>query len=370
MTGPHISVLEVLGRSAGGIARHVADVTASLDVSDEIGVEIAGPADLPVAMPKPVHAVSIPDGPVLGHRAAVSRLRRIIRSTGADVVHAHGLRAGIDSCLAARGTGAPVLLTVHNLVRPQVAGRLKAPVYGWAEVAAVRLSNHVFCVSEDIARHLRLRVPSAAARIEVLYLGVRSPAGPRRPKHEIRRDLGLGDGPLIVTASRLAPQKAVHVLLEALSRVEDARLAVLGEGPLEAELKARADALHVGDRVVWLGFRDDATDVIGAADVFCLSSVWEGVPLAAQEAILLDIPIVATAVGGMVELLTDGHSGRLVDPGDVRALSDALREALERPERSRGYSETARKELLERFSTERMLDRLREAYEEGAGIPK
>jgi glycosyltransferase involved in cell wall biosynthesis len=369
MTGPRVSVLEVLGRSAGGIARHVAELTESLDASDEIGIEIAAPADLPVAMPKSVHAVAIPDGP-FGHRAAVSRLRRIIRSTDADVVHAHGLRAGIDACLAARGFGAPVLLTVHNLVRPQVAGRLKAPLYGWAEVVATRLSDHVFCVSEDIARHLRLRVPSAAARMEVLYLGVRSPPTPRRSKQEVRRDLDVADAPLVVTASRLAPQKAVHVMLEALTRVEGARLAVLGEGALEAELKARAEALKLGERVIWLGFRDDATDVIAAADVFCLSSVWEGVPLAAQEAILLGIPIVATAVGGMEELLTDGHSGRLVDPGDVQALSGALQETLASPDSARRHAEMARKELLERFSTERMLKRVRAAYEEGAGITK
>ncbi|MDQ3957351.1 MAG: glycosyltransferase family 4 protein [Actinomycetota bacterium] len=357
-------VLQVLGRSAGGIARHVAQVTEQLD-GDGFAVDIAGPPDLPVQMPKPLHDVSIPNGPVAGHRRAVTRLRAIVSRGRYDVVHAHGLRAGIDSALASRG-GPPVLLTVHNLVHRDVAGRLKAPVYRRAEGLAVRLTDHTFAVSDDIARHLR-RLSAGRDKVEVLYLGIGDPPAVSRAPSEVRRELGVAENDgLIVTASRLAPQKALHVMLDALARLERVVLAVLGTGPLESELRTRAAAAGVGDRVRWLGFRADAVDYVAAADAFCLSSVWEGVPLAAQEAILLGVPVVATAVGGMPELVEDGVTGRLVPPGDAAALAGAMERVLADRGVAQEYAAAARAHLEARFSTARMLDRLASAYRDCA----
>jgi glycosyltransferase involved in cell wall biosynthesis len=114
--------------------------------------------------------------------------------------------------------------------------------------------------------------------------------------------------------------------------------------------------------VSFLGFRPDVADHIAAADAFSLSSLWEGVPLAAQEAILLGTPVVGTDVGGMRELISNKVSGRLVPPGDPVALAAALDEVLSSPERAAAYARAARDGLHERFSTDAMLERLREAY--------
>ena len=315
-------------------------------------------------MPKPLHHVSIPNGPVRGHGTAVRRLREII-GTGYDVVHAHGLRAGIDAALAARRT-VPVLLTVHNVVHPDVAGPARAVLYRPAESVAVRLTDHTFAVSRDIAARLR-RVRGAGHKVEVLYLGIGEAPVPARDRAAIRSELAA-DGPLVVTASRLAPQKALHVMFDALSRLDvPYTLAILGTGPLEGDLRAAATAAGVADRVRWLGFRGDVEDYIAAADVFCLSSVWEGVPLAAQEAILLGVPIVATAVGGMPELVDDAVSGRLVPPGDPAALAAALRQVLSNDVLRTTFAAAARSRLAERFSTDRMLERLAAEYRERAG---
>ena len=364
-----VRVLEVLGNSAGGIARHVARVTAALNTRPGITVEVAGPGDLPVEMPEPLHRVEIPDGPVGGHRAAIARIRDVAVTGGHDVIHAHGLRAGIDSALAARRRGIPVVLTVHNLVQPEVAGFVRARVYRWAEPLAVRLSTRTFAVSEQIAGHLRAAAPGRASAIEVLHLGVgEAPAVTTRAR-EVRAALGVEeDGRLIVTVSRLAPQKSVHVMLEAVERLPaGVILAVLGTGPLEGELKATAGRLGVGTRVRFLGFREDVADYIAAADAFCLSSIWEGVPLAAQEAILLGTPVVATAVGGMREVVEDGITGRLVPRNDPAALRAALDEVLFEPGTGTRYARAAVELVRERFSTERMLARLEEAYRESAG---
>lgn len=350
-------VLQVLGRSAGGIAKHVAQITDALDAHEGLTVEVAGPDDLPIAIPNLRHSVSIPDGP-LGHRKAVGELREIIEAGSYDVVHAHGLRAGIDAGRAAGAT--PSLVTVHNLVHPAIAGPVKAPLYRWAERLAVRSNDRTLCVSEQIAHHLRRQNPKLRERIEVTYLGIEAPPPPQRGPEEIRAELGVGDRPLVVTASRLQAQKQLHVMFDALKDI-DADLAVLGEGPLRAQLEELAERT-LGGRAHFLGFRDDVTDFIRAANVFCLSSVWEGVPLAAQEAILVGTPVVATAVGGMPELVEDGVSGRLVPAGDAAALRAALTDVLEDPARAEKLADNARRRLTDRFSKEKMLARLLEAY--------
>lgn len=355
-------VLQVLGRSAGGIARHVAQITAALDGRDGLRVDIAGPAGLPIALPKPVIPLEIPEGPIGGHRQAVVALTHMLRSY--DVVHAHGLRAGIDAGIAARRAGRPSLLTVHNLVRTEITG-LKAHLYKRAEAAAVLATGHTFAVSQDIARHLRSSVPKSAHKIEVLHLGIGQTPTTDRSRAEVRASLGVVDDGtgLIVSVARLAPQKSLDVLLDALAILRtDASLAILGEGPLHAALETKTRSLGLEGRVMFLGFRPDVADHIAAADAFSLSSVWEGVPLAAQEAILLGIPVVGTDVGGMRELISNKVSGRLVPPGDPAALAEALDEVLASPERAAAYARAARETLRERFSTDKMLARLRDAY--------
>ena len=355
-------VLQVLGRSAGGIARHVADITAAFDGRDGLLVDIAGPKDLPVPMPKEVVEVVIPNG-LLGHRKARRELRSAIATLGPDVVHAHGLRAGIDSAVAAKGSGAHVIVTVHNLVRPEVAGLVRASAYKPAERLVVKLADRILAVSRDIAATLSANSAKGSEMdIEVLHLGVESVQRTTRPRDEVRRDLGLSDdSALVMTASRLSAQKALDVMLEAMVRV-DATLVVAGEGPLEKELQERARDLGIQDRVRFLGFRTDVADLIAGADVFCLSSVWEGVPLAAMEAAQLGTPIVATDVGGTGELVRDGISGRLVPPGDPGTLAMALNDVLSDPEMRKRFVEGARLTLESEFNTERMLDRLKSIY--------
>ena len=362
-----VRVLQVLGRSAGGIARHVALLVRELDGHDGFEMDVAGPADLPVVMPKPVHDIAIPDGPLLGHRKAIRELKRTIGEGNYQVVHAHGLRAGMDAALAGRTEGVTVLLTCHNLLRPDVSGGFKARVYRWAEPLAVRLTSRTFAVSDNMNEHLRRVSGSSARKVETLYLGVGQPPRTMADASTVRAELGVGESRLVVTASRLSAQKAVDVILGAVECLpDDVCLAILGQGPAEAELRERARSLGISRRVLWLGWRDDVADVIAAADVFCLSSVWEGIPLAVQEAMLLGTPVVGTRVGGMPEIVEDGVGGRLVPRNDPERLAEALMEVLESPETAKRYATHARERLLEVFSTERMLSTLQRAYLEAA----
>ncbi|MDQ3752336.1 MAG: glycosyltransferase [Actinomycetota bacterium] len=366
-------ILEVLGRSAGGIARHVARVVEGLDGRDGLRIDVAGPGDLPVPMGAPVLEVVIPDGPVRGHPGAIRRLKSIIAEGRYDMVHAHGLRAGIDAGLAVRGRRvsdgprAPVLVSVHNLIRPDIIGGPRALVYRRAEGLAVRLSDRTFAPSVEIAEHLRATVAGTGGKIEVLHLGVGAAPEGLPPAGEVRRRLGLADGDrFVVTTARLASQKALDVMLEALAQLpSNVVLAILGDGPLEGELRSFAARLGVADRALFLGWQDEVAGYVAAADVFCLSSRWEAVALAVQEAVLVGTPVVSTDVGGMGELISERVSGRLVPPGDPSALASALAEVLASPEVGARYAAAARARLARDFSTEAMLERLRRAYVDG-----
>lgn len=355
-------VLEVLGRSAGGVARHVAQLTSGLAADPDLVIEVAGPEGLPVEVPGLRHHVSIPNGPLRGHRAAIARLREIVREFEPDVVHAHGLRAGIDASLAAGKK--PLVLSVHNLVRADISGPFKAWLYRRAETVAVRRAGRVLAPSAEIAEHLGATIPGSAAKIEVLLLGVGEAPPSQRTRAQVRADLGVGEGPLAVTAARLHPQKDLPTMLRAIAHVPDVPLVILGEGPSEGELRNLCASLGIEDRVSFVGFRDDVFEILRAADVFVLSSVWEAVALAVQEAVLVKLPVVATDVGGIPELITDRHSGRLVPPGDPAALALAIKEVLDAPEVAHAYAEAAYEKLRLSFSTESMLARLKAIYKE------
>jgi glycosyltransferase involved in cell wall biosynthesis len=147
------------------------------------------------------------------------------------------------------------------------------------------------------------------------------------------RDPGLG-APLVLAVGRLHPQKGYDVLVEALPLLGDAVVAVAGDGPLAAELRAAAP------QVRWLGRRDDLADLYAAADVVVLPSRWEARSLTAQEALRAGRPLVATAVGGLPGLLGDG--ALLVPPGDPVALARAVRGLLDDPAAARALAERGR----------------------------
>jgi glycosyltransferase involved in cell wall biosynthesis len=304
-------VLLVLGTSTGGVGRHVRSLVDGLTARGA-AVRVAGPASTQEVFDFPAYdVVDIGTAPhPLRDARALRRLRSLAR--GADVVHAHGLRAGALAVL----TRAQVVVSWHNAVAGRAAGALERLT---ARRAAVTLA-----VSADLAararsaggRDVRLAPVSAPALV---------PAG---------IDPGLGH-PLVLAVGRLHPQKGYDVLVDALPLLGEAVVAVAGDGPLEAELRAAAPQVH------WLGRRSDVADLYAAADVVVLPSVWEARSLTAQEALRAGVPLVATSVGALPELLRDGAV--LVPPGDPVALGSAVRRLLDDPVAAADLAERGRR---------------------------
>lgn len=303
-------VLLVLATSSGGVGQHVRSLAEQLSARGA-AVTVAGPASTQRAFGFPRHAVveigSRPH-PVRDLRA-VRALRRLARD--ADVVHAHGLRAGV---LAG---GSPLVVTWHNAQLS--GGRVGAAL----ERHVARRADITLAASEDLLRQA-LRCGGRDVRLAPVAAPSRTATG---------RDPGLGH-PLVLAVGRLHPQKGYGVLVEALPLLGDVTVAVAGDGPLRADLEARAP------QVRWLGRRDDVADLYAAADVVVLPSVWEARSLTAQEALRAGRPLVATAVGGLPGLVGDG--ALFVPPGDPTALAAAVRRLLDDPAEAAALAERGR----------------------------
>lgn len=252
------------------------------------------------------------------------RLGRLLRDERIDVVHAHSPVSASMARVLVRTAFPSVgfVYTEHNRW-PSHHGATRAlnrATFAW--------SDAVIAVSAEVAESM---TPKASARTEVVIHGIDLEAVRvhRGARDTVRSELGVGpDDVLVVTVANLRANKRYPDLLAAARRVLDAgapvRFVAAGQGPLEAEIRREHARLDLGDRFHLLGYRADAPRVIAGADLFVLASSHEGLPVAVMEALALGVPVVATAVGGLSEAVTDGVDGLLVPPGDPEALAAAI----------------------------------------------
>jgi glycosyltransferase involved in cell wall biosynthesis len=319
----------VLGTSGGGTGAHVAMLAAALGASAVVYGPAQADRDFRFSEVATFVPVEIADRPrPAADLGTVIRLRGLLTSGGFDVVHAHGLRAGALSVLALRtrmpragGLPRPALIvTVHNA--PAAGGAVGA-IYRGLELIVARGADSVLCVSADLEARMR-----AAGARRVGAAVVPSPVAAVAPADVP----DMTGAPVVLAVGRLAPQKGLGTLIEAAARWADLeprpRLMIVGEGPLEAGLKARAASLGVPAE--FAGRRTDVPALLAAAAVFVLPSNWEGQALILQEALRAGAPIVATRTGGN-PALTGEDAALLVPPGDAARLAGAVRAVLTDP---------------------------------------
>ncbi|HZG93197.1 MAG TPA: glycosyltransferase family 4 protein [Mycobacteriales bacterium] len=348
-------IVLALGPSTGGIGRHVRQLHDEL-VLRGWQVTVAGPAALAdtwLAGVADFAPVELP-GSWPTARSAYAGLAAVAR--GADVLHAHGLRAGLVATQAARRAGVPSVVSLHNLVLPETAGR------GWraarlAEPLLGRLGDAAIGVSPDITR----RLGRGAVTIPLSS----TPVSAGRDRAAVRAELGIEPTDVLaLCVARLHRQKRLDVLIDAArrarARAPALRVLVAGSGPAEPEIGALAAASE--GAVCLLGRRNDVGDLLGAADIAVLSSAWEATPLALHEAARFALPLVGTATGGIGELVVDEVTGLLVPVGDAGALAAALVRLAEDPGARQRLGAAARDRELTEFAPERMMSALERVY--------
>lgn len=229
---------------------------------------------------------------------------------------------------------------------------------------AEALGCHI-AVSQATARQLRRAFHIPARKIRVVPNAVQLDSFDR-PRYQALTDRPgpAGDRPVVLTVARLDGQKGLKYLLEAAALVPGAQFVLVGEGPERAELEAMVGELGLGERVRFLGYREDIPELLASCDLFVLPSLYEGLPLSVLEAMAAGRPVIATAIGGTDEIITNGHTGLLVPAASATALARAIRLLLANPTLAGHLALSGRAWVRERFSAARMARSVEAIYDQ------
>ncbi len=295
----------------------------------------------------------------------IGDIATLARARGARILHVHGYAAADFGRLAARRVGAKLVLHEH-FADPRM------PAYqGVADRLLSRLTDGAIAVSastRDFLVHKRHVPPE---RVRLIWNGAPldefAPV-PREHGLRLRRELGLPESaPVVGIVGRVNAQKGHRFLIDAAPRVVEAvpevRFLVVGDGDQLLPSKRQAVEGGVADRFVFAGHRSDIPAVLGAIDVFCIASTYEGTPLALFEAMAAGKAIVSTAVDGCKEVIEDGSTGRLVPPQDPAALAAALIDVLRDPVRRQALADNARSASV-RYDIAECVRRMQALYDE------
>lgn len=293
---------------------------------------------------------------------ALVRLGGILRRSSYSIVHTHTSKPGVVGRLAAARTGVPgIMHTVHLFGFHEESGALATGAYSRIERAAAHWCDRIVTVSEyhrEWALRLGIGNPD---QVVAIPNGVPTKrASGLRTRSEVRAELGLTDQVAVVFTGRLAEQKGLEYLLRAVPLLgpDRARVRILlaGDGPLLEPLTALAADLGILDDVVFLGFRSDVGDLLSAADIVALPSLWEGLSVSLLEAMAAGRAVVTTTIGSNREVTRDGAVASLVPPKDPRALAGAIRRLVADPARRDELGMLAQQEQRSRYTMSRMLD--------------
>ena len=371
MTPAQPRILQVVTSLAvGGAQRHLLELLPGLGEFADVDMIYFRDHDLRSEFEACVGRVTYL--PMAGPFGAVQlpRLAAHIRRGRYALVHTHLLRADMYGALAARAVGVRAIVsTKHN-----IEARLAAPSARALHALATRPTQRTIAISQAVAgwAHERLGVPSD--RIRVIRYGLDPAPFNGLDRDAARRELGIeARAPVVLCPARLDPQKRHDVLLRAFASVRaevpDAQLLCAGEtqlgGPAyRARMLQLGDDLGLRDAVHWLGVRSDIPNLMAAADVIVLSSDWEGLGLVIMEAAMAERPVVATAVGGVPEIVEHDETGLLVPQGDERALASGLTELLLDDGRRMCMGTAARRHAAAAFNLESMRAATRALYAE------
>lgn len=302
-----------------------------------------------------VEHIVVPPRAYFAERAAV---RRVLRRLSPDIVHTHGFRPDVLHGGVARRLGLTTVTTAHG----RTGGSIKLAVYERLQDRAFSRFDAVAVVSRPLLEYLTSRGIDPS-RLHLVPNGWMGGVVPALDRQAARSALGTSPHQLHVGwAGRVSPEKGPDVLVDAMALLsrEAVTASVLGDGALLDEMRERARAVHA--RVLWHGAMPNAARFFPGFDVFVLSSRTEGTPIALLEAMAAEVPIVATAVGGVPSVVGDDDA-LLIPSNDPRALADAILSVRAEPELARARANRARRRLERDFSVATWLSRYAEVYD-------
>lgn len=374
-----LKLLHVATTTAGGLGQSLLAITTGLNRA-RFDVQVAFGTGHPFdnafcAAGIPVYPLALSRGMnPLRMALCFLQLRKILKTQAFDIVHVHGSLAGILGRLAARVAKTPVIIAeLHGYATRDPDGFLENTVFRWLEQRLDPITDAYVAVSAAVARAWVARGVTTAARVQVIHHGIdldrfacsaaATPSAVAAAKVKV-----------IGTVCLLETRKGMLDLIEALPGVRDRFGAVqcwiVGEGPLKPALQKRLDEMRMTDAVRFLGWRDDIPQLMAQFDVFVLPSRRESFGLVFLEAMACRCPVVATRVDGIPEVVAEGVTGLLVDPGNVEQLGAAIVRLLRDEALAKRMGEAGRQRVSTQFSHSAMARAYESLYEKlCAAIP-
>ncbi len=358
-----IKILHVLSdTNIGGAGRYLFNLLSSQDTNRfEVVVACPGGGELERQLKsKGVKVYTLEGGESSANLSQIKSLRQIISWEKVDIVHTHASFAGR---IAGKIAGCKVVMTRHGL---------GGGGGGFLKRTTTRLVSRIFTDRIiAISRAVKISLIESgvpADMITIIYNGIDlSQFG--RIEGSLRKELGIAPNtPIIGMVARLVPEKgyeyAINAFYHVLKVYPSAQLVIVGDGPLEKSLKNLCTQLGIDDHVVFMGYRQNVESIIADFDVFVLSSVSEGLGLALLEAMALGKPAVATATGGIPEVIKHNVNGFLVPSGSDNYLAESIIKALSDKELAKALGTEARKTVNEKFSSKTMIEKTNKVYME------
>jgi sugar transferase (PEP-CTERM/EpsH1 system associated) len=294
----------------------------------------------------------------------IYRLYRVLRDLRPHIVQTHNWGTLLEGVVAAKLAGVPVVVHAEHGTIQGGWGRLVTQRFLWRAV------HKVLCVSQAHRQRLVETVGFPSDLLTLILNGVDVKAFTPRlsDKETIRAELGLELDPIYIgTVGNLRPVKNQALLLQAAQQIctrhHNVRVVVIGEGPLREQLVRTAEALGIQKQVCWLGARADIPELLNALDIFVLPSLSEGLPMSVLEAMACGLPVVATAVGGIPEVVVHGQTGLLVSSQDIQQLTAALAALIQQPDLRVTLGRQGRERAVAHFSLQRMVHDYQLLYE-------
>lgn len=296
----------------------------------------------------------------------LARLRRLIRSGNVNLVQSHLLGSNVYCSLAGLLTGTPVVATFHGSVDIGDKERLLGAKFALINAGA----DVVIAVSKQLREDIIGRTPLSANKTRVIYNGIDTSAFRRPRSRALRQKFGWPENAIVIgSLGNIRPAKGYDILLRAAALLQKSPrpyrfvIAGQGKGELYEQLLMLRNALGLEESVQFLGFIDDAGDFLANIDLFLSSSISEGLPLSAIQAMAANLPLIATRCGGYEELIRDRENGWLVEVGNPDAIADAI-DSLARDTRLQtALGEQAGKHVVETYDIKVMLEAYEDIYD-------
>lgn len=309
---------------------------------------------------------------------AAFQLRNLILKESIQILHTHGMLVNIVGRIASKLAHVPVSISTVHLTRELASGGraenisqwFKGKYYRSLDNFTARFNDRIIAVSESVRQDLisqGLRPEKITViRNGIEYGGCRSPLERKDRRAKKKKELGIGNCPVVGTITRFSKQKDVQTFLYAISNVvkeyPDIQCLILGDGRQRRELEGLSSRLALNGIVTFLGYREDAREILNLFDIFVLSSLWEGLPLVVLEAMAASKPVVATRVPGTAEAVIDGETGLLLPLRDSKGLAESIKKLLADQGLAQEMGKAGRRRISKYFGAERMVDETERLY--------